>query len=266
MAGGVTAREIRVLPDAEAASRAAADEVARQAQEAVRARGRFTLGLAGGRTPRRLYELLAERRDRVPWDRVHFFWGDERCVPPDDPRSNYRLARETLLDRLSVGDDAIHRVRGELDPEAAAADYDARLSAFFDRPEATPPALDLVLLGTGTDGHTASIFPGDSRDDDPRWARPSRAPVGVEPVHRVTLTLRTLNACRRALFLATGPQKAHVVARARDAGPCRPAGPPPPTGGADAEGSRTHGLPPALLVCPPDGVLWLVDRSAGPTG
>lgn len=250
---------IRVLPDLEAVSRAAARTVAARARTAVGRRGRFVVALAGGHTPRRLYELLgAGYGDAVDWRRVHLFWGDERCVPPDHPGSNYRLARETLLERVPVPDAAVHRIRGELGPDAAGADYHERLTAFFGRAE--PPALggssatgpgprnvtfDLAILGLGTDGHTASLFPGRVQADDPRWARGERAPPGVEPPERVTVTLRALGASERALFLVSGADKRTALADVRS-----------------AAASRADAIPPAARVRPPRGSLWLVDRAA----
>lgn len=288
---------IRVLPDAEAAARAAAMEVAARAQRAVEEHGRFDMALAGGHTPRRMYELLAGEpagdragdpdRDpagQMPWDRVHVFWGDERCVPPDHPQSNCRMARETLLDRVPLDPGAIHRIPGELGPDAAAAAYRTLLEDHFGT--ATPGAgsagghavtsgiagaaaaaeaagpgtgsdagtgspagtqaagtggFDLVILGAGADGHTASLFPGQVEPDDPRWARGVRAPEGVEPTDRVTLTLRALNAIGAALFLVTGAEKREVVAAVRRV---------------------ENDQPPAGLVRPPGGALWIVDAAA----
>lgn len=234
---------IRVLPDAEAVAVAAAEELVARASGAVRETGRFTLALAGGRTPRRLYELLATAyRPDIPWSATHVFWGDERCVPPDDPASNYGLARRTLLDRVPVPPEAVHRVRGELPPVEAAADYHRRLADFFGA-----GALDVVILGVGPDGHTASLFPGQVEPDDPRWARAVRAPEGVEPRDRVTLTLRALNAAGGAIVLATGPEKRAVVASAR---------------AAEGAGETGAGALPATRVRPATGALWLVDRGA----
>lgn len=231
---------IRVLPDPEAAARAAAEEVVDRAAATIATHGRFTLALAGGNTPRKLYELLGTRcRDRVPWEHVRLLWGDERCVPPEDPRSNYAMARATLLQRVPVPPDAVHRIRGELGPEAAADEYD-ELIAGIDR-------LDLAILGAGADGHTASLFPGQIEPDDRRWARGARAPPGIEPRDRVTLTLRALNAFSAALFLVTGHEKRAVVAAARDA-----------TGAVDDDTA------PAARVRPAEGPLWIVDRAAGP--
>lgn len=232
-------RVIRVFPDADAASRAAAEAVAGRARAAVRRKGAFTLALAGGGTPRRLYELLATvHRQQVPWDGLRVLWGDERCVPPDDPRSNYAMAREALLDRVPVRPDAVHRIRGELGPEAGAADYHDVVAGI--------PDLDLALLGVGADGHTASLFPGQVDPDDRRWAQGVRAPPGVEPPDRVTLTLRALNAFSEAIFLVTGQEKRAVVEAARTA---QAGGP-----GPDAM--------PALRVRPATAPLWIVDRAA----
>ena len=254
---------VRVLEDLEAVSRAAAGEVVARAAEAVGARGRFTIALAGGHTPRRLYELLgSEYRGAVRWDRVHVFWGDERCVPPDDARSNVRLARQTLLEHVPVPAEAVHRVRCELDAEAAAAEYDRVLATFFGgaSPAAEPPApespatpasavaFDLALLGLGADGHTASLFPGQVEPDDDRWARAVLAPPDVEPRDRVTLTLRALNASARAVFLVSGGEKRAVFERVRRA--------------LDARGTGAAEAPPAAMVRPVGGVLWLVDRAA----
>ncbi|MGK7311033.1 MAG: 6-phosphogluconolactonase [Candidatus Longimicrobiales bacterium M2_2A_002] len=230
---------IRVLRDHEAASRAAAEEVVARAAEALETPGRFTVALAGGGTPRRLYELLGtEYRNRIPWDRVRILWGDERCVPPDDPRSNYRMARAALLGHVPIDPDAVHRIRAEYGAGRAADEYD-RLLAGIDR-------LDLAILGAGADGHTASLFPGQMEPDDERWARGVAAPRGMRPRERVTLTLHALNAFSHALFLVTGTEKQAVVSAARRA--------------------MDHGIepdaPPAARVRPGTEPLWIVDRAA----
>jgi 6-phosphogluconolactonase len=161
------------------------------------------IGLAGGSTPRRAYELAAERRP--DWSRAEVWWSDERCVPPDDERSNYRMAREALLDRLVVPPHAAHRIRGELEPDEAAAELDREYAG---------RELDLVVLGLGPDGHTASLFPGSpALDEDDRWA--VAAPPGLEPfVPRVTMTLPALARSRVIIFLAEGREKAEAAARA----------------------------------------------------
>jgi 6-phosphogluconolactonase len=159
--------------------------------------------LTGGSTPAAAYRHAAAR---VPdWSDAVVWWGDERCVPPDDERSNYRLAKETLLDRLEAQPQAVHRIRGELQPADAASEYDRLLEGV---------QLDLLLLGVGPDGHTASLFPG-SPQLEVQGRRATSGPAGLEPwVDRVTMTLPTLRSARRIVFLVTGAQKADIVASA----------------------------------------------------
>lgn len=199
--------EIHVRPTADEAAREAAEQLARAAA------GGGALALAGGSTPRRAYELAAEIEP--DWRSASVWWGDERCVPPDDLRSNYLLAQRALLSRLRH-EPAVHRIRGELGPDEAAADYDRELNGV---------TLDLVLLGIGPDGHTASLFPY-----APALAERSRRAVPAEPglepfVPRVTLTVPTLSAAGEVLFLAAGAEKARAVRRAfgGDPGPDSPA-------------------------------------------
>ncbi|GAO02397.1 6-phosphogluconolactonase [Anaeromyxobacter sp. PSR-1] len=200
-------------------ARAAAEEVARRAGEAVAARGRFAVALAGGSTPRALYEVLADPaapwRGRVPWARTEVWFGDERCVPPDHPDSNYRMAREALLDRVAPA--AVHRIEGERPPAEAAARYEAALRRDAE-PDGAPPRLDLVLLGLGADGHTASLFPGSpALDERARWvAAPFVPAVGA---HRVTLTLPVLERARAIAFLVSGAGKRAALGRLLAAGP-----------------------------------------------
>lgn len=188
---------VRVLDDAGAVAAAAADLVAGAIEGGLR-----TLVLAGGSTPRRAYELLAERP--LPWGRVTVLFGDERCVPPEDPESNYWMAHEALLGRVHPG--TVHRMPGELGAETAAALYDDVVRAL--------PPLDLVLLGMGPDGHTASLFPGHPE------VRASGCAVAVHgapkpPPDRVSLTLGTLRGARRVVFLVTGGDKAEGVRQAQ---------------------------------------------------
>ena len=170
---------------------------------AEQARRGGSIVLTGGSTPGKAYERAAQRE--ADWGRVTLWWGDERCVPPDDERSNFRLARETLLDRLGAAPLSVHRIRGELEPAEAAAEYDAALEGV---------ELDLLLLGLGSDGHMASLFPGSPQlDVDDR--RATWGPPGLDPfVDRVTLTLPSLLAASRIVFLVTGEGKADAVARA----------------------------------------------------
>jgi 6-phosphogluconolactonase len=234
---------VRRVRDAEGVAQAAAEELASAAGRAVAARGRFTLALSGGSTPRRLYALLADPgapyRGRVPWDRTHVFFGDERPVPPEHPDSNYRMARETLLERVPVA--SVHRIHGE-DPGAAEA-YEAELRHFFGIPAGgAPPHLDLVLLGLGPDGHTASLFPGTTAlDEATRWVVSPFVPrLGTR---RTTLTLPVIDRARAVLFLVSGAEKAPALARVIAAAP-----------GAAAL--------PAALVRPAAGALWIVDDAA----
>lgn len=228
---------VEIAPDAEALARRAAAHLA--ARAAASAGGRFSLALAGGSTPRRTYQLLAEppHRQAVPWDRVEVFFGDERCVPPDDPGSNHRMAREALLGRVPIPASRIHRIRGEdPDPEAEAARYQEELRAVLG-----PAArLDLVLLGMGSDGHVASLFPGDQAlEERSRLVRAVVAPA--PPPRRITLTLPALEAAAEVAFLVAGADKAERV--------------------ADVLLGRDPALP-AARVRPAGGALWLLDAAA----
>jgi 6-phosphogluconolactonase len=176
---------------------AVAEVIAEQA-----ARG-GSIVLTGGSTPGKAYERAAALQP--DWSAVSLWWGDERCVPPDDERSNYRLANATLLDRLREAPDEVHRIRGELQPADAAGEYDKQLDGV---------ALDLLLLGVGPDGHIASLFPGSPQleTDD---ARVTSGPAGLEPwVDRVTMTMPEIASARRIVFLVTGESKAEAVGKA----------------------------------------------------
>jgi len=200
---------LRRFADLEALSRAAAPRFAEQAKAAIAARGRFSVLLAGGETPRRTYELLAEEplRSVVPWDRIHFFWGDERCVNTQDPQRNETMVRRALLDHLKLRPDQVHPIRSDLAPAQAAADYGAELARFF---APSPPCFDLVLLGLGTDGHTASLLPGSAAlEEKVRWTAVTRRPE--EPFSRVTLTAPLLNQAALVVFLVAGRNKAEVL-------------------------------------------------------
>ena len=246
MAFARPAPELVVAPDAVRLAEAAAERVARLAAEAVARDGRFTVALAGGSTPMGLYTLLATEpyRGRLPWRHAEVFWGDERCVGPEHPESNYRMAAETLLRHVPIPSGQIHRLRGEdPDPARAAADYERLLQKAFRVPPGVPPRFDLVLLGLGADGHTASLFPGSPALGD---LRRLVAAVSVEALgaHRLTLTLPVLNAAASVLFLVSGREKARALrAVLEDARPGEPL--------------------PARLVRPRDGsVTWLVDAAA----
>lgn len=208
----VHAVDLRVLPDAEALGAAVARAAADVLTGSVRARGCASIALAGGATPRALYEQLArDGRDEVPWAHVRFFWGDERYVPPDDVRSNYRMAREALLDRLPITAEQVYRMPTEAaDPDEAAAAYERTLRRHF---TSAWPQFDLVLLGLGTDGHTASIFPATPVVGElERWVAVSRGPTA--PRVRLTLTLPALTNARVLFVVVSGGSKARILRRA----------------------------------------------------
>ncbi len=207
---------IDVLPDASAVVDAADELVRVAASAAIAARGRFNLTLSGGRTPNGLYSALAAPpgpgRAPLDWRRIHLFWGDERCVPPEHPDSNYGTAMKALAD-APIPPDNVHRIAAETEPpEAGAAAYEALLRSTVELGESGVPELDLVLLGLGADGHTASLFPG-----TPALAERRRLVVAqwVEAVasHRVTLTYPVFNAARSVVFLITGGEKAEMARR-----------------------------------------------------
>jgi 6-phosphogluconolactonase len=201
---------VRVFQDLEALSRAAAEFFTDLAKRCVASQGRFTVALSGGATPRRLYTLLGSspHRENVEWKYSHVFWADERCVPEDHPESNFKLAVDAFLSSVAMPKENIHRIKGEEGPGRAAQDYEQDIRSFFG--PALLPVFDLIILGAGEDGHTASLFPGSaSLHERTRLA----LPVYLEPPkpNRVTLTLPVLNHAVEVLFLATGRAKAGVV-------------------------------------------------------
>ncbi len=239
MSADTPRRTVRVFPDLEALSPPPAERLAACAEEAVAARGRFMLALAGGSTPRRLYELLADSyRDRLPWNRTHLFGGDERCVPPDHADSNYRMAREALIDHVPIPPEHVHRIPAERPPPEAVRAYEETLRSFFDE-----TTFDSALLGLGADAHTASLFPEDDPQHDPdgAWVRTVMAPERHTPRRRITLTLNALNRARRVLFLVAGPDKREALRRPLDA---------------------ATPLTPAARVQPRGETIWLVDEAA----
>lgn len=224
--------DLHVLSTPDEAAREAAKLVVNLARERVEAHGRFTIALAGGSTPRLLYRTLASSpfAEDASWDRWHLFWGDERCVPPDHPDSNYRMTREALLDSVPVPERQVHRIKGELPPNVAAEQYESLLRRQFDT---DLPAFDLVLLGIGEDGHTASLFPGtDALENEQRLVMANWVPH--LQVHRITFTLRLINAAAAVAFLATDESKANAIGRILSPSPSSsplPAGRVQPTSG-----------------------------------
>lgn len=177
--------------------------------------GRLAISLSGGSTPRRLYQLLAEApyRDAMPWDRIHWFWGDERFVPPDHPDSNYRMVREALLARAPIPAENVHPVATGGTPAAAAHDYQRTLQSFYGAPALDParPLFEIELLGLGPDGHTASLFPGTKvLDERQRWAAEV---IGAKAEDRITLTYPVLASSRHTAFLVAGADKREALAR-----------------------------------------------------
>jgi 6-phosphogluconolactonase len=205
-------REIILCRDAAELAQKAAEQWVVLAQQAIARAGRFTVALSGGSTPKILYSLLAspDYRGRVDWLHVHLFWGDERCVPPDHAESNYRMVREALLSRIQIPPENIHRMKGEVAPEEAAASYEVELAQFFHLDPGALPCSDLLLLGLGEDGHTASLFPGSAAlQETTRLV--TTAYVERLQAHRLTLTLPVINSAAQVSFLLAGETKSAIV-------------------------------------------------------
>jgi 6-phosphogluconolactonase len=247
MAGGA---QIRIYRDPGELALKAAQLFARLADQYVVSTGRFAVALSGGSTPKAMFSLLAGSpfKETVPWRSIYFFWGDERCVPPDHPDSNYRMAREALLEKVPVPEENIFRIPAERDPQLAAMEYSMMLRRFFASAPATAPLLnlprlDLILLGMGADGHTASLFPNTS-------ALKAREQIAVANyveklgAYRITLTADTINNARNVVFLVAGRDKAEALREV-------------------VRGERRPELYPSQLIRPGNGtLLWLVDEAA----
>lgn len=202
--------EVKIVPDNAALNRAAAQEFARLAESAVSARGRFSVALSGGNTPRAVYALLAEQyQTTLAWDKIHIFFGDERNVPPGHPDSNYRMANEALLSKVVIPPGNIHRIQAELGPEAAVKDYQLQLKAFFHLTDDWP-RFDLIFLGLGDDGHTASLFPGSQALEESSLTVISNWVEKLQSF-RITLTFPVLNHAAEVLFLVSGAAKADIL-------------------------------------------------------
>jgi 6-phosphogluconolactonase len=241
---------VQVFPTSEELAAAAAAYFVGAAEAAIAATETFSVALSGGSTPRALFEALAsgECKSRIRWPSVHVFWGDERCVPPGDEASNYRMAREALLDHVPLRPENIHRIRGEDDPAVAAERYERELRAAFETPTGPPRAepgsrFDLVLLGLGKDGHTASLFPHlHAVRERTRWTMAEN--METLQMWRVTLTPAILNQASEVIFLVSGGEKAAILRRV-------------------LYGAREADELPAQAIAPVGGRLrWLVDAAA----
>jgi 6-phosphogluconolactonase len=240
---------VKVYPDAGQLAEAAARHIVTLAKAAIADRERFTIALSGGSTPQPTYERLAQSNlaDQINWAAVHVFWGDERCVPPDDPDSNYLMACEAWLGHVPIPPDNIHRIKGEMAPAAAAAEYEGMLRAFFapSAQEGQPFAarFDSIFLGMGEDGHTASLFPGaEALHEAKRWVTAYK--VKKLNAWRVTLTPVVFNAAAQVTFLVSGARKAERLQQVLY-GPYKP------------------DKLPAQIIRPQQGsLLWMVDAAA----
>ena len=253
---------IKTYPDAETLARESALHFIECASEAIAEHGRFSVALAGGSTPQALYQTLAtvELVPRVDWEKVHVFWGDERCVPADHRESNYALAYDSLISRIEIPRANVHRMPAEMRPlENGAHNYETLLRAFFGFPMdsdsktekavdnySPPPVFDLILLGMGADGHTAPLFPNSpALTETRRWVVPVQAPPDVDPpVPRLTLTLPVFHSARQVLFLISGSEKRAMLNRIIN----------------EPETDKT--LYPAALIRPKEEPIWFIDAEA----
>ena len=239
-------RDVVVLADLAAVARAAANRLVARARESIAGHGTFSVALSGGSTPRALFDVLAsdDYRDRIEWGRARVFWSDERCVPPDHPDSNYRLAHEALLSKVAIAPGNAHRLRGEIDPGQAALEYEQIVRREVAAPATGgAPAFDLILLGMGPDGHTASLFPGTVvLREDTRLVAANFVPR--LNAHRLTFTPPLINAAASVTFMVAGSDKAETLR-------------------AVLEGEHQPDALPAQIIRPASGQLtWLVDRAA----
>ncbi len=255
-----TKPEVRPYRNIKALNSAAAELTCRLARECVKKHGFFTVALSGGNTPRPLYEALAKPpfNTRIPWRSIHLFWGDERCVSSDHPESNFAMAFRALISKVPIPSQNVHRIPAEIEPpEDAAEAYEKILREFFEPSVRTDthsnasgggepfPSFDLILLGVGKDGHTASLFPGDQAvEEEKRWVAAVRAPHSSPPVPRITLTLPVINRAQCVLFMASGSEKREVIRSILE---------------DFSQATRSY---PAARVNPGGRVVWLIDEEA----
>jgi 6-phosphogluconolactonase len=234
---------IIIEPNAADLARKGAEIFSRAAKESVGMRGRFAVAISGGSTPRSMHSMLGEEPfySDIPWNKTDIFWADERCVPENDPASNFGLARQDFLDKIPIPQNQIHPLQGGLSPEESALWYQQKLIKSFQRKEDEFPRFDLIFLGIGTDGHTASLFPGQSAlNEMKRWVVAVKG--GNPDVKRLTLTFPVINRGKQIVFMISGKKKASVVKTVLS--------------------GIQSGLP-AQLVQPLKGTLiWLLDREA----
>jgi 6-phosphogluconolactonase len=238
-----------VEPDAAALARRAAQYFVEQAEQAVAAHGRARIAISGGSTPRAAFEALAEYgepwRERMPWEKLDLYWVDERCVPPDHPASNYCMTREALLDHVPLKPEQVHRIQGELKPEEAAARYEAELRNSFGLEGAEMPRFDLVALGMGPDGHTASLFPHSRALHETRRLVTANCVEDRNP-WRITLTWPVINHASHVFFLVGGAEKALILNQV-------------------FEGPNVPERLPSQLIVPADDILTLLLDQAAAT-
>jgi 6-phosphogluconolactonase len=238
---------IRMFSTMDELYQAAADQYARIVIQAVKSRGEAYVVLSGGGTPQSLYQLLGHPpyKASIPWDVIQFYWGDERCVPPEHPESNYGQVKKILFDQVPIKPENIHRMRGELAPEAVVEDY-RRILAKNGTTDHPWPKMDYTLMGMGADGHTASLFPGKDNPEEENFpVIATSADYMGRPVERVTLTPKVFNTSRNVVFLVTGADKATTLSAALN-------------------GAHDPLNIPAQRISPSNGTLtWLVDTSAG---
>ena len=253
-----TTPTIEILPTAADLFHAAAEEFTRVGRRAIGAHGRYSVALSGGSTPKSLYSLLASNYADFPWARTYFFFGDERHVPPTDPESNYRMVNETMLSKISIPSSNVFRVQAENpDAAAAAADYEVQLRTFFELKPGQFPRFDLILLGMGPDGHTASLFPGSEGLKDQthlviaNWVEKFKT-------HRISFTFPVLNHAAEVMFLASGPDKAEMISDVLEGKSSEGKSP-------EAKWTEEKNTPryPAQRVQPQNGtLLWMLDEAA----
>jgi len=235
---------VRVFPDLPKASQALAERLVETAKDVLTTKDTFSMVFSGGKTPRVLYRLLArEYSGKVFWEKVHLFWGDERCVPMDSRDSNFAMASEAMISKVQLPPENIHRIPAEImPPEKAAETYERMLKEFFKLEEEDSFLFDAIILGIGEDGHTASLFPGSpALMEKCHWVLAVNAPPSFSPQERITLTLPLINRSRSIFFLATGAKKREVVREILE------------------QPETARRLYPAAMILPEGSVTWYVD-------